>query len=87
MRAALMSRNKREVKVTLQELVTLEECVLLAFDTPEFMEGYRRLMNCDFGRSSGLNLEIDMASGHYEAQALAFIAFVKETIFDRLGAS
>ena len=76
------SMPQREIKAS----VTLEDCVLEAFDSPEFMDGYRRLMKSDFGRSSGLNLQIDIASGHYEAQALAFIVFVKETIFDRLGA-
>lgn len=64
--------------------ITLQECVTACWDDPAFMREYRRLTGSDLGLSRGLNFEIDLATGHFEAQALAFIAFVRETIFDRL---
>lgn len=63
---------------------TLQQCVDACYGNPEFMREYRRLMGSDFGRSSGIAFEIDMATGHFEAQARRFIAFVYEFIFTPL---
>ena len=63
---------------------SLQECVMAAFANDELMTQYRRLTGTDFGLSKGVNFDIDLATGHFESQALHFIGFVADTIWSRL---
>ena len=72
---------------------TFSDVVLAAFENEELMREYRRLYGSRLGAKplprSGIEMLVDKATGHDpnamdEEEALSFIAWVREYVWDRL---
>jgi hypothetical protein len=61
--------------------ITFEDAVRECLGNASFMREYRRLAKTDFGTSRGINLSVDLATGHFDAQARAFFDFVMEFVW------
>lgn len=70
-------------------MITLKDCVMTAWDTPDFRKEFDRLNGTHLaGRQpaehSAILREVDKASGKTDADMLRFIAFVDDCVFQRL---
>jgi hypothetical protein len=64
---------------------TFAECVLLAYDTPDFVAEFDRLRGSNLScQGTALELMIDASSGRRTSDLVAFVEFVKDYVWDRL---
>lgn len=60
------------------------ETVLACWDTPGFVAEFDRLHGSTLASGDRLNRAIDEATGKREEDLRAFVAFVREVVWDRL---
>ena len=66
-------------------MMTFQECVRESFANRELLAEFDRLKGTNLSlRGTGLDLQIDFASGRFEGEIEEFVAFVKECVWDRL---
>jgi len=67
--------------------MTFQDCVHECLKEPELVSNYDRLYGGHVQsllKSTGINQEVDLASGFYESEMLKFVDFVNEYVWTRL---
>lgn len=65
--------------------MTFEDCVRASFSDRSLVAEFDRLNGTNLSlRGTGLDLQIDFASGRFEGEVKEFVEFVKECVWSRL---
>lgn len=64
-----------------EKRITFAGAVMECFNDKDFMREYRRLAKTDFGLSRGIEYEIDVATGRFDAEARKFFDYVREFVW------
>jgi hypothetical protein len=65
--------------------MTFDECVIECARNKDLVAEFDRLTGSNLSmKGTGLDVNIDIASGRYEMDVKKFVQFVKDTVWDRM---